>query len=131
MLPPYFVAVPRPRWVDTQKSAEELLSYLSTLGSMPVAIDTETTGLNRQKDTVVVWSLSDGRRRYVILAELLPMFVKFFQEYPRLIFHNANFDTDMLNNSGVDLQVGEKLGRRYDTIVMHHWLNQNLPVTRK
>jgi len=122
-----FVWMPKPRWVETPNQALDLLAYLSESGDGPVAVDTETNGLDREKSLVVCWSLSDGRRRYVIRAELLDYFKDFFRSYPRIIFHNANFDTSMLRNNGVDMCLDRKLGRRYDTMVMHQWLNQNVP----
>jgi DNA polymerase-1 len=122
-----FVSMPRPIWVDSHEQALGLLGYLNEIGDGPVAIDTETTGVDRERDTVIIWSLSDGRRRYVINANCLQMFEPWFQAHPRLVFHNANFDTAMLRNSGVDLKIGARLGRRTDTMVMHHWLNQDYP----
>jgi len=126
--PMEWVSVPRPRWVETPTQAYELLGYLSDSDSMPVAVDTETNGLDRSQSVVQCWSLSDGRRRYVLTREMLPLFERWFQETKSpLVFHNANFDTAMLLNSGVDLQVRKRMGRRVDTMVMHHWIDQNLP----
>jgi DNA polymerase I len=127
MYPTNFVILPRPRWVETAAEAEEVIRYLSENMQNPVAVDTETTGLDRFRERITVWSLSDGRRRYVIRAELLPLFESFFQMHPHIVFHNANFDTAILLANGIDMKLENQLGRRIDTMVMHHWIDQNVP----
>jgi DNA polymerase-1 len=83
-----------------------------------VAVDTETTGLNKQKDHVVVWSICfEPRSRYTLsfisLYEFKPLF-----ENPnyKWVFTNAKYDLSILSNSGVEIA-----GHVYDTLIMD-WL---------
>lgn len=118
-----FYSVPPPEWVNTEKDCRGALDYLDKANL--IAVDTETTGLNRFSDTVIVFSVSDGVRRFAVHGKFLLLFKRLFAEKP-LIFHNAKFDKFMLRNSGL---IVPNTGKDYDTRTMMHWLDQSQPKT--
>ena len=85
-----------------------------------VAIDTETTGLNVVKDTVLYWSLSweqaNGKERRVCMpSDTLSYFSSVFRDpSKRWVLANAKYDMHILQNVGVTL-----VGDCCDTQVMH------------
>ena len=85
------------------------------------AIDTETTGLNRWKDHVVVWSACpEENARYCFSREMLNIFDKELAGDDSLTwwFTNMTFDFCMLTNSGVRAPTGDA----YCTLAMD-WLH--------
>lgn len=101
---------------------------LEKLAGLPCyAVDTETTGLRRTKDHVLFWSLSDGKERWSLTRQQLPLFKNFLEDQSKeQILANANFDAAMFYNSGVDvLRNGRKAFRRWDVVVMHALLYDN------
>jgi DNA polymerase I len=114
--------------VSTPAQAVEVVLHLST--KRLLAVDTETTGLSRTRDRAIILSLSSGPDRYCVFPEALPYF-KDLLENPeiKLICHNANFDSWMLLNAGIDLnrRSGRAHYRVYDTMVMHALLDSDMP----
>ena len=114
--------------VSTREHALEVVRHLST--TRLLAADTETTGLSRQRDRAILLSLSSGTDRYCVFPEALPYF-KDLLENPeiKLILHNANFDSWMLLNVGIDLnrRCARNHYRVYDTMVMHALLDSDAP----
>lgn len=122
------IRIPRPKYVSTEREAIQLRRRLARLDA--VAVDTETTGLVRWKDKVVYWSMSDGHDRWCLPASLLPVFADFLKDPERiLVFHNANYDSWMLRNSGVDIleRTPRMAFRRYDTMIGHALVEDDAP----
>jgi DNA polymerase-1 len=117
-----FKKVPFPEFIDTEEKVNEVLNYISKI-KHPIAVDTETTGLNKQKDIALIFSISDGRKRFTILGKFVPLFEEFFNSHS-LIFHNINFDRAILRNSGITWNLSYCPGKDFDTIFMHHFLDQ-------
>jgi DNA polymerase-1 len=120
------LSIPAGHLVDTEEEALKWIEYFQkshkTQGSL--GIDSETTGLVRHKDVVVVWSLSDGIHRICLPASLLPLFKEPILENPEINFDftNAKFDAHMFANTGIDLT---KAGRWCDTMIQSWMLNEN------
>ena len=121
-------------WLQKNKALEELQS------ADIVAVDTETTGLNVRKDTVIGISFSTNEDtgyyipRYEWDTETQEL--KYLQTDPiiqdilsvlknkRLIFHNAYFDLQMIeNNFETDLTEALYL----DTILLKHTVDEEQP----
>ena len=123
-----FTLLPDGIRVHDPGSAVELAELLSQ--KKILAVDTETTGLSRPKDLAIVLAISDGEERWAIWPEVIPYF-KAVLENPeiKLIMHNANFDTWMLRNVGIDIYryCARNHYRVYDTMVMHALVDDTLP----
>ena len=119
-------SIPTPVFVETEEQAQQWLQYYlrahDERGSL--GLDSETTGLNKLRDRVIVWSLSDKKTRICIPAKFLPVFKEQLLENPRINFDftNAPFDAHMFANSGVDLS---KAGEWRDTRIQSFLLNEN------
>ena len=118
--------IPPGEWVNDVRVAQQwirhyLQSYKHNNG---LGLDTETTGLSKVKDRVVVFSLSDGESRICMPAEFIPLFKEPLLENPDINFDltNAKFDAHMLANSGADIS---KAGEWRDTMVMSFLRNEN------
>jgi DNA polymerase-1 len=104
----------------------ELIETLSKV--RVIAIDTETTGLNKTRDVPLFWSLSwrsvDGQvHRCTLHAGLLHRFHKLFDdERISWVFANAKFDMHMLANVGIRFA-----GQVVDIQVMHALLYEEHP----
>jgi DNA polymerase-1 len=123
-----FSILPEPICVQDSEHALEVAEYLK---SKPLlAVDTETTGLSRQRDRAIILALSDGENRWAVWPEVLPYF-KGLLEHPeiKLVMHNANFDCWMLLNAGIDVNKYSNRDhyRIYDTMVMHALVDDTLP----
>ncbi len=73
------------------------------------AVDTETTGVDRQKDLVVMWSICPHPGvRYACSPEMLKVLKGELIDDPRIEwdFTNAPFDLSMLENMGVPVPAG-------------------------
>jgi DNA polymerase-1 len=120
------VSIPDGTWVGSEHQAQQwvqhFLKYHKEVGAL--GLDTETTGLNRNKDTVVVWSLSDGVNRVCLPSKYLQLFKEPILENPEVNFDltNAKFDAHMLANTGVDIS---KAGEWHDTMIQSWFLNEN------
>lgn len=85
-----------------------LNDLLMTLEQVPeLAIDTETTGLNKWKDVPLYWSLAWGQRRMTLNTSVLQIASQrgplFKDPTRRWIFANAKFDAHMLANVGIGI----------------------------
>lgn len=119
------MTIPASVYIDTEAEANEWAEYFHRVGisGVTLGLDTETTGLDKQKDHVVVWSISDGVHRLCVPVRFLPNF-RYVLEEPRIdfAFTNVKFDTHMLANEGIDLT---KAGKWKCTVVQTWLLNEN------
>lgn len=123
------ITMPDAIWLSGDSSSQDIESFVREVADhKEVALDTETTGLNLMRDTVLYWSLSWHRkngeaRRACLRADVLRHFKKIFHEVNRdWIFCNAKFDVHMLKNTGIDID-----GRYVDISVMHSLLYEEMP----
>jgi DNA polymerase I len=91
-----------------------------------VALDTETTGLDKETDHAVYWSLGwevDGRmRRACLHAALLESLAPVLRKERRWLLANAKFDASMIENTvGIALR-----GDLCDVLVMHGLLYEDM-----
>jgi DNA polymerase-1 len=109
---------------------DEALEVVERLRAKPIlAVDTETTGLSRQKDRAIILAISDGEERWAIWPEVIPYFKDLLEDPEiKLIMHNANFDCWMLLNIGIDVyrHAQHNHYRVYDTMVMHALVDDTL-----
>jgi len=69
-----------------------------------VAIDTETTGLDRQRDEVLFWSMATEDSRWCFPAKMLPFFDPLFARSDvTWALANAKYDMHLLKNMGINL----------------------------
>lgn len=119
------ISIPEGIWIGTDDEAHKWLSYFSDrLHQVSLGLDSETTGVEIAKDTVVVWSLSDGVHRICVPDRYLNLFKEPVLENPNAIFDlsNCKFDAHMFANSGIFI-VKAKEWR--DTNVQSWLLNEN------
>jgi len=119
------ISIPKGSWVNTDEEAKKWLNYfVESSKTNNIGLDSETTGVEIHKDTVVVWSLSDGKERICLSARYLQMFRKPLLENPEVTFDlsNCKFDAHMFANSGVEIY---KCKAWRDTNVMSWMLNEN------
>ena len=104
-------------------SYDDVVKTKALLGEPKVlAVDTETTGLSRPRDIAINLAISDGKNRFSIWPEAIPHFEGLLTDKDvKLIMHNANFDTWMLKNAGIDIykDCPRDHYRVHDTMVMH------------
>ena len=116
-------------------------SVITTLTDLPsitateIAVDIETTGLNFKKDKIMTIALSTrdktyvipidhkdspwtGEQRTLVLNHLKDIMV---DQRIRKIFHNAKFDAKFL------LEYGMIVRNIWDTKIMHHFVDENMP----
>lgn len=80
----------------------------------PIAIDTETTGLNKMRDVPLYWSMATEDRRFFFPWEHLSSFDPLFEKRDQVWYlANAKYDAHMVLNRGCELR-----GRLWDVIVM-------------
>lgn len=107
---------------------ESLMRVVKEVEDTPVvALDTETTGLNRTEDIVLFWSLSWGlpeqNNRICMRSDTLPLFRDAFADPDKSwVFANAKYDVHLLANMGCKLA-----GNLVDTQVMHALLYEDMP----
>ena len=122
------VEIPNWTYVKDERQAAKVMNQIARIPA--IAVDTETTGLVRWRDRVLYWSMSDGHDRWCLPANLLSYFRKFLQDPARtLVFHNANYDSWMLANSGVDVlaHTTRRQHRRHCTMTAHTLYQDNAP----
>ena len=123
--------------VKTREQAEYALSVLRGPPSKPttvLAVDTETTGLSRQKDRAIILSISSGYNRVTVFQEAFEYFRDLLENPElKLIMWNANFDTWMLRNAGIDIyrHTLRTQYRVYDAMVMHALAGDDRPHSLK
>jgi DNA polymerase-1 len=118
--------IPVAEWVETQEQVADMSRYLENSGEENgVAVDTETTGLNISKDFPLMLSLSDGKRRFAMMANP-------WLQHPGIkdgllgnrripkIGTNLKFDLHMLGNAGIQV-----VGELRDTLTMSWLHNEN------
>ena len=120
------MSIPPGRWVGTEQEARQWVEYFlqSYKLNNGLGLDSETSGLDRQKDQVIVWSISDVNNRICLPAEFIPIFKQPILENPLINFDltNAKFDAHMFANTGADIS---KAGAWRCTIVQSFLLNEN------
>lgn len=102
------------------KAAQELIARLNRNGS-PVALDIETTGLDRFKDTIISAQLcfAGEAEAYYLEKECLSSLSALRAP---LVLHNFKFDFGMLQQTlGIDLRQCQV----HDIMLMHHLLDEN------
>lgn len=106
LLPPVTVA-------ETPEEVRPILRRLMKRGGH-LAIDTETTGLDKINDRVLFWSMATESERFCFDVSVLPLFHPLFDN-PRITWNlaNAKYDMHMLKNHGVTLA-----GKIFDIVVM-------------
>lgn len=125
-MPGFDLNIPAPVWVETEHEARQWIDrYLQTYrANEGLGLDTETTGLDRIRDSVVIWSISDGQTRLCLDRKFLGLFKEPILENKDipLDLTNAKFDAHMLANSGIDIS---KAGPWRDTSTMSWLKNEN------
>lgn len=120
------MSIPAGRWVGTEHEARQWVDYFLQTHHINngLGLDSETSGLDRQRDKVIVWSLSDTTNRICLPAEFIPIFKEPILENPQINFDftNAKFDAHMFANTGADLS---KAGNWRCTIIQSFLLNEN------
>lgn len=105
--------------VDNVETAYECKRWLSTLNK--VAIDTESTGLNKDRDKARLIQFGDAQQSYVIPIEnpgWAGLAVELMKTYEGdMIAHNLVYDHEMLMNS---IGVGFPEQRSHDTRLKAH-----------
>lgn len=120
------MSIPSGHLVETEHEARQWMNkFLQThKENNGLGLDTETTGLKRHKDIVIVWSLSDGKERICLPSQFLGLYKDPLLENPEINFDltNAPFDAHMLANSGIDIS---KAGEWRDTRVQSWMFDEN------
>ena len=115
----------------------EMLEYRLQQSNDTIAVDIETTGLNFLTDRIQTIAISSKEGNWVIpLDHKDSPFIKGTTSYPfiwkalrkilenphnKKVFHNAKFDLKFLINHGIYTK------NVWDTKIMHHLLDENLP----
>lgn len=104
-------------WVKTPKDVRTLKELLAN--TEMAAIDTETTGLDNTRDTVIFWSMSTGNNRFFLERKMLEEFRPVLEDPKRVwVGTHIKFDAHMLANSGIKLE-----GDLICTLVMDRMLD--------
>jgi DNA polymerase-1 len=120
------LTIPEPHFIDTEYEARRwidryLISHRKNGG---LGLDTETSGLDRLRDYVIIWSLSDGETRICLDRKFLGLFKAPILENPEVNFDltNVKFDMHMLANSGIDIV---NAGELRCTVIQSWLYNEN------
>lgn len=120
------MSIPAPYYVESEYEARQWINYFlqSHKVSGSLGLDSETTGVVKHKDSVLLWSLSDGAARICLPRKMLELFKEPILENPEINFDfsNAKFDAHMFGNSGIDLR---NAGQWRDTVVQSFYYNEN------
>jgi DNA polymerase I len=125
-VPNFDLSIPNPTFIETEQEAETWIKHFleshKIVGSL--GLDSETSGLIKHKDVVIIWSLSDGANRVCIPSKFIHLFKKPILENPDINFDltNAKFDAHMFANSGADIS---KAGNWYCTLPQSFLLDEN------
>lgn len=114
--------VPPVTWVDNGDDFMKFVRHVRDTGEC--AQDTETTGINRSKDHVVIWSACpDEKTRYCFSREMLDIYDAELSQDPDIkwYFTNQTFDFNMMANSGVRVPRGDS----YCTLAMDWLFDEN------
>ena len=99
--------LPTPEYIDDPEGMLRVCKHIRDTGIS--GLDTETTGLNLSKDHVLYWSVApDMDSRYCLSREMLQIFKEELGDDPNItwVMTNANYDNNILANSGVPLLAG-------------------------
>ncbi len=109
------------RTVDTTSST--ILNHIEELPSYPyIAIDTETTGLQRDAKLLGASFCGEAGKAFWLPAEnIVPFVMEATLAGKQLIMHNAKFDLQVLNRNDVSLY-GNPI---FDTMIAHQLLDEN------
>ena len=120
------MSIPEGSWVGTESEARQWVNHFLQTYKINdgLGIDSETSGLDYQKDRVIVWSLADSNNRICLPAKFIPIFKEPILENPDVNFDltNAKFDAHMFANTGADLS---KAGQWRCTIVQSFLKDEN------
>jgi DNA polymerase-1 len=120
------LSIPSGHFVETEYQARQWMDYMLQAAKIrgSLGLDSETTGLVKHKDLVLLWSLSDGVQRICLDSKFLQLFKEPLLENPEVNFDftNAPFDAHMFANTGIDLS---KAGEWRDTRVQSWLFNEN------
>jgi DNA polymerase I len=126
-LPAFDLSLPTPYFPESEYEATQwrnhfLESYKQNDGSL--GLDSETSGLVKHKDIVILWSLSDGVNRICLPSKFIPLYKDAILENPEIAFDltNAKYDAHMFANTGADIS---KAGPWHDTVVQSFLWNEN------
>lgn len=114
--------VPPVTYVDKPEEMMKFVRHVRDTGEC--AMDTETTGLDRRSDHVILWSACpDEKTRYCFSLKMLDIWDKELAPDPDLkwYFTNQTFDFSMLANSGVHVPEGDS----YCTLAMDWLYDEN------
>lgn len=114
--------IPPCEWIETEEQVVEMGTYLGS--QWAIAYDTETTGINIGRDTPILFSMSDGKRRFGGYFEWCyhPMIQDNLLKNPHIsiIGTSIRFDLHMSANRGIDIE-----GDLYDTLVLDWLYDEN------
>jgi len=100
--------VPPVTWVDSREDMALFIQHVRR--TRECALDTETTGLDRRSDNVVIWSACpDIDSRYCFSREMLEIFDEELSQDLEITwyFTNQTFDFNMMANSGCRVPEGD------------------------
>lgn len=121
-----WTALPPAEWLETEPEIIAASQYLqSSTPTTGLGFDTETTGLDIVRDRAILFSMSDGYRRFAAYAEpwlFHPAIRDALLNNPNIIkiLTNAKFDRHMIANLGIPM-----VGPYHDTTVMDWLFNEN------
>jgi len=120
------MSIPVGHLVETEHEARQWMQYFlqSHKQNGGLGLDSETTGLKRHRDIVILFSVSDGQHRICLPSQFIGLYKEPLLENPEINFDftNAPFDAHMFANSGADLS---KAGDWRDTRIQSWLHNEN------
>jgi DNA polymerase-1 len=120
------LSIPSAVWVGSDAESEQWIDRYSMthVNNGGLGLDSETTGLHRQRDSIVIWSISDGQTRLCLDRKYIAQWRQPILENPNINFDltNAKFDAHMFANSGADIS---KAGQLRDTVSQSWLYNEN------
>jgi DNA polymerase-1 len=125
-MPVFDLSLPPAYFVETEHEARQWMNHflVSSKANNGLGLDSETSGITKFKDVVIIWSLSDGANRICLPAKFIPLYREPILENPEINFDltNAKFDAHMFANTGADIS---KAGEWRDTVVQSFLFNEN------
>jgi DNA polymerase-1 len=120
------LSMPPAHLVETEQEARMWMNHFlqSHKYNGALGLDSETTGLSKHKDYVLIWSLSDGLNRICLPNKFIQLYKEPILENPEISFDltNAKFDAHMFANSGADISLA---GPWNCTLAMSFLNNEN------
>lgn len=125
-MPSFNISLPAPYFVESEYEARQWMNHFLQSHKLNggLGLDSETSGLSKTKDIVLIWSLSDSANRICLPAKFITLFKEPILENPEvnLDLTNAKFDAHMFANTGADIS---KAGEWRDTVVQSFLWNEN------